>query len=107
MVTYVCNKCGQDFARTELDKPVCFYCEAEGDCEIVNKQEITPEIIAERLKLVNERMMENLKKAYMNKPDGVDEDELLEVMSKAKELCQETDKVWEKKLKEDEKDKAE
>ena len=42
--------------------------------------------MAERLKLVSDRMMENLKGAYDVKPDDADEEELLEVMAKAKKF---------------------
>ena len=89
MITYLCRKCGFDFAITELDKPKCFYCESSKDWEIVKKQKLTPEVMSERLKLVADRMMENLKKAHSagkETNEEFDETELLKVMAKASKL---------------------
>lgn len=75
-----------DFTRTELDKPVCFYCESSGDFEVIKKEEITPEVIASRLKITTDRIMDNLTKAYFadkDKMDDFEEEELLKIMSKA------------------------
>lgn len=86
MITYECGKCGIDFAVTELKKPKCFYCGATKNHAVTKKQKLTSEVMAERMKLVSNRMMESLKKAYEVKPDDVDEKGLLEAMHKAKHL---------------------
>lgn len=99
MITYQCGQCGMDFAIGELQKPKCFYCEATENHTVIKKQKLTPEVMAERLKLVTDRMMENLKKAYEVKPDDMDEEELLETMGKAKDL---RDRVQKMKFKEPE-----
>jgi hypothetical protein len=104
MVIYQCLKCGFDFGITEQDKPKCFYCDStEGYIEIERKK-LTPEVLAERMKLVTDRMMENLQKAYKVRPkkanrksDKDSEKELLEVMQKAKDLKQGIDSLKLKK----------
>jgi len=86
MITYDCSSCGQDFAVTEFQKPVCFYCQAQVGFTIAKKEKLTPVVMAARLKLVTDRMMENLQKAYAVRPEEVDEQELLSAMKKAKDL---------------------
>lgn len=90
MITYLCPQCGMDFAITEIQKPRCFYCGAVNMEFIINKkQKLTPKVMKDRLKLVNNRMMENLHKAYLvAKESGEDfnEDELLDILAKAKKL---------------------
>lgn len=84
IITYLCNKCGYDFALTERDKPKCFYCDTVGDCKIIKKQKLTSKAIADRLKLCTDRMMESLKGAYKARPkDDKTEEELLEAMARA------------------------
>lgn len=90
MITYLCPQCGMDFAITELQKPKCFYCQVLNiEFIVTKKQKLTPKVMADRLKLVNGRMMENLQKAYeCARGDGEDAaaDELIDIMAKAKKL---------------------
>lgn len=90
MITYLCPQCGMDFAITELQRPKCFYCQAVNmEFIVTKKQKLTPKVMADRLKLVNDRMMENLQKAYkVGKESGEDfnEGELIDIMAKAKKL---------------------
>ena len=99
IITYQCQSCGFDFAMSELDKPKCFYCEETKNYTIIKKQELTPEVMAKRMKLVSDRLMENLKGAYDTKPDDVDEEELLQALAKAKKF---REKIHGLKLKEPE-----
>ena len=92
MVTYLCLKCNIDSARTEIDPPECFGCgnmEIE-TMQILEKKKITAEVMAERLKKVTDRMMENLKGAYFagkDDPNGdFDEDQMLKLLEKVKNL---------------------
>lgn len=70
MITYQCLECGMDFAVTEKDWPRCFYCDSQRDYLILTKEKITPEVMARRLKIVTDRMMENLQKAWETVPVG-------------------------------------
>lgn len=88
MITYLCSKCGIDSALTDAQKPRCFYCEAKTGLKEIKRQKISPQVMAERLKLVTDRMMEALQRAHaINKRDNdVEEGDLLKVMAKAKKL---------------------
>ena len=86
MITYLCGKCGMDFAVSDAMVPKCFYCGAKTGYRLIKKQKITPQVIAERLKRVTDRMMENLRKAYGVRPADFDEDKLLAAMAKADKL---------------------
>ncbi len=86
LLTYLCQKCGMDFGVSDIHTPKCFYCGSKRGHELVKKQKITPQVLAERMKLVTDRMIENLKKAYNVRPADTDEDELLEVLVKADKL---------------------
>lgn len=90
MITYLCPQCGLDSAMTELEQPHCFYCEASNmKFIVIKKQKLTPKVMAARLKLCTDRMMENLQKAYeVGKKSGEDfeEGELIDIMAKAKKL---------------------
>jgi hypothetical protein len=90
MIVYKCSACGQESGYTELDKPSCRFCEAEDSLEIVSKKELTPEVMAERLKAVTDNMMKNIESAYQTLPDFEKgemgdkdpEEELLKLMAK-------------------------
>ena len=101
MITYLCNKCGFDFAITELHKPKCFYCGSSKDWKIVKKQKINMKVMAERMKLVNDRLMSSLKGAYEvgKKDDDFNEDVMLDVMSRAKKLGKQTNSLLKSKKK--------
>lgn len=79
-----------DFAITELKKPQCFYCQTLNiEFIVIKKQKLTPKVMADRLKLVTDRMMENLQKAYVvgKESEGdCNTDELIDIMAKAKKL---------------------
>lgn len=91
MITYLCPKCELDFARTEKDKPKCFSCGSTKNMVVLKKEKLSPMIMAKRLKLVSERIVENLKKTWECSPKEHDkrfdyEKTLLETMVKAKKL---------------------
>lgn len=71
IVTYLCNKCGFDFAITEKDKPKCFYCDSTSKHTEISRRELSLESIVERLKLVNDRLEKNLKEAYAERPQDL------------------------------------
>lgn len=75
MIVYKCNHCGQESGYTELDVAKCRYCEATEGLEVVSKQELTAEVMAQRLKAVTDNMMKNLESAFQKLPD-VDKDAL-------------------------------
>lgn len=99
MISYLCHKCGFDFAVTELDKSKCFYCENEKDWEIIKKQKLSIKVIADRMELVNNRLIDNLKGAYQvgKKNNDFNEDLMLETLDKAKKLKEGTRKIFKKK----------
>ena len=70
MMLYVCRSCGQESGFSEQDTPHCRYCEEGGELVLVEKKEITGEVIAERLKSLTNNMMKNLLLAF----DNMDED---------------------------------
>lgn len=75
MVIYRCNSCNQESGFTELDEPVCRYCDANGSMGLVSKKELTAEVMAARLKEVSDNMMKNLESAFQVLPD-LDKDAL-------------------------------
>jgi DNA-directed RNA polymerase subunit RPC12/RpoP len=101
MITYFCNNCGFDFAMSELDKPKCFYCGGICDHKIIKKEKITKKVIFNRLKLVNERMMENLRKAYDVRPEELNDEDMdqlmLEALAKGKSLGDMIEKIHKNK----------
>ncbi|MBS4027381.1 MAG: hypothetical protein KGZ58_01990 [Ignavibacteriales bacterium] len=94
MCIYLCEKCKMDSGYTELDKPVCRFCDRPTTMTLVSKKELSAEVLAERLKQTTDRMMQNLTGAY----EAFDEDDfekdedfdpektLFELMAKAKKL---------------------
>lgn len=95
MIIYLCSNCGLDFGRHELEAPVCFNCGAAEDHTVISRQELTPEVIAERVKLTSNRMYENLQKAWDTRPDEIRNDpkkekEFIELLKQAKELRDKT-----------------
>lgn len=70
MLIYRCPACGQEAGFTELDKPHCRYCESKNALELISKRELTPEVMAERLKSVADNMMKNLEQAYETMDDS-------------------------------------
>lgn len=98
MITYLCTKCELDFAMTEKNKPKCFSCGSTKNMVILKKEKLSPKVMTKRLKLVSERMVENLKKAweYLPKENSKqfdDEKTLLKIMTKAKKLSKEIKKL--------------
>lgn len=81
-----------------------FFCESTSGFQEIKKEKLTPKIIGDRLKLVGDRLEENLKKAYDCKPskqgkiNGKDSElVLLDTMSKAKELNNKIKEIFKKK----------
>lgn len=102
MIVYLCSKCGFKFGRTEQYIPICSYCNAKTGFTVVKKEPLTPEAIAERLKESTDNMMNAFIAAFGTRPKEIDENELLKVMQKAKEL---KDNVQSLKLKKPKKSK--
>ena len=94
MIIYQCQECGHESGYTELDKPMCRYCQTTTDLTVSSKQEITPELVMARLKKSTDNMMKNLEGALKQVPDfasKVDGDpdteaDLLKLMARAKEF---------------------
>jgi hypothetical protein len=95
LIIYRCNACGQDSAFTEREDPYCRFCNSTKDLAMISKQVITREVMMARLKVVSDRMMENLTKAYEQLPtvgenivaEGTDaESMLLHLLAHAKRL---------------------
>ena len=80
-----------DSGRTELDGPFCFMCErTEGLIEL-KREKMSKEVMFNRIKAVNDRMMENLRQAYdIRKEDWPQNPEeemmLLEAMATGQDL---------------------
>src|SRR5687767_4681741 len=64
MIIYMCAECHQDSGFTEHDKPICRYCDSKTEMTLISKVKITPEVMAERLKTVTDRMFSNLQSAF-------------------------------------------
>jgi hypothetical protein len=94
MVIYRCKACKLESGYTELDVPKCRYCEEETSMELISKQELTPEVMADRLKAVSDSMMKNLESAYQSMPDDKDlmgddkdaEEEMLKLLAMMQKL---------------------
>lgn len=93
MLIYRCTSCGQESGFTENDEPQCRYCDSSEGMELVSKKDLTPEVLAERLKALADNMMKNLQSAYesMGSADfeiGEEDPEkvLLKIMGRAKNL---------------------
>ncbi len=86
MIIYYCNHCQIDFGRRENEESVCFFCGSKEHAEFVRKEELTAEVLIERMKILANRALENLQKAYLVRPEDADEGELLDAMVRAKEL---------------------
>jgi hypothetical protein len=94
MVIYKCSECGHESGYSEHDRPVCRVCDGT-NVTLISKKEITPEVMAERLKATTDNMMKNLQMAFEQlgtvegNPFGDDKDaeaEFLKLMAKAKKL---------------------
>lgn len=95
MIVYRCEGCGQESGYTEQDKPKCRYCKTGSPLTMISKQELSPKVIADRLRKSTDNMMKNLEKAYELLPQigndslGPDKDaetELLKLMAEAQKL---------------------
>lgn len=103
MIIYRCNSCNQESGFTELDKPVCRYCDdIKSSMELVSKKELTPEVMAERLKAVSDNMMKNLESAFQVMPDldkdalGTDKDpeeEMLKLLARVQKFRDQIQKL--------------
>ena len=95
MIVYLCTSCGLESGYTEQDRPECRYCETKTTMTLVSKQELSPEVMAARLKTVTDNMMANLVSAFESMTDedkkylSEDEDpekEMLLLLEKAKKF---------------------
>jgi hypothetical protein len=93
ILVYSCQTCGMESGYTELDKPLCRYCDKETVLSVVSKEKLTIEAIAKRLEASADNMMKNLRGAYDSMPEELKknaskefdpEKELLKSMAKAK-----------------------
>jgi uncharacterized Zn finger protein len=95
LIIYKCEVCGQECGYSELYKPRCNYCGRNDKLIVVSKEEITFEVMVNRLMAVTDNIMLKLSEAYKQLPhvdenivqEGKDgESELLKLMDKAKKL---------------------
>jgi hypothetical protein len=102
MMTYLCASCNMDTAVTENDKPFCRYCDKKTVMTLISKKEITPEVVAERLKTVSDRMFSNLRSAYDSMtdeekaplPGDIDPEKMmLNLLAKAKKFKEDIQKI--------------
>jgi len=79
MIIYFCQKCELDSGCTEQDQPVCYCCDSPDHLVELSRSPLTPKILADRMKLCADRMMDNLHAAYESKDESLDpkEEELL------------------------------
>ena len=112
MVIYKCGTCDHESGFTELDEPQCRYCREKTTLTLVSKQELTPEVMAARLKAVTDSMMKNLeyafqsmtdedKSSFFEDKDG--EEEMLKLLAKAQKL---KERIQGLKLKDGDEDKG-
>jgi uncharacterized Zn finger protein (UPF0148 family) len=95
MLLYKCSACGMDSGFLENEEAYCRYCDSPSEMQLASKQEITPELMKQRLDELSNRMMSSLQAAFesMNEedkssfPTGIDaEEEMLLLLAKAKKL---------------------
>lgn len=98
MITFLCPRCNLDSAMTERDKLKCFGCDNTKNLTIIKKEKLSIEVMAARMKLVNDRLMSSLQGAYFaGKEDDDFDDEamLLQLMEKAQKLGIDTEGIFE------------
>ena len=96
MITYFCPRCQMDSGRTELDPPLCYFCEQSDGLTELKREKLTPEVLFGRMQMATNRMMENLEKAMAIEGKGTDDKEemmLLQAMAMGQELQQEIKKL--------------
>ena len=94
VLTYRCAHCGQENTASDLDTPICHYCDSDSKMTLISREVITPELLADKLKASADRMMSALEGAYAalqkEQPtlsgDFDEEKELLEIMGQARKL---------------------
>ncbi|MDZ4824819.1 MAG: hypothetical protein SH856_15295 [Flavobacteriales bacterium] len=69
MLIYHCSTCEQDSGFSELEDALCRFCNKNNAMTLVSKQELTPEVMAARLKEVTNNMMKNLEVAFNSMTD--------------------------------------
>jgi hypothetical protein len=108
IIVYCCQTCGIESGYTELDKPLCRYCDKVTPLTLLSKEKITIEAISKRLSYVADNLTKNLKMGYDSLPEELKKDateeydaekELLKLMAKAKSLQEKTDNLKLKKPK--------
>ncbi|MEP7265646.1 MAG: hypothetical protein ABI772_14165 [Bacteroidota bacterium] len=102
LVIYKCAECGEESSFTDIDEPTCKYCDHATTMTLISKQEITPELMEERIKALSASMLTNLQQAYQhlteeeksNFPEGQDaEKEMLMLLAKVKNLKDKIDGI--------------
>src|ERR1051326_7100436 len=101
MYIYKCTACGYDSGNLDEHAPeACKYCDEKGTMQLAEKKRITPELMADRLKELSERMFKNLQLAFESLseedkaafPKDIDpEKQMLLLLAKAKELKEKMD----------------
>lgn len=91
-----------DSSYSEIEAPACRYCEHATTMTEILRQEITPELMEERIKALSASMLNNLQQAYQhlteddkaNFPEGQDaEKEMLMLLAKVKNLKDKIDGI--------------
>jgi len=112
MMIYRCEACKMDSGFTENEKPFCRYCDDKTEMKLISNKEITPEVMAQRLKELSDRMFSSILSVFegMSEEDKAafpeDEDPekmMLELLAKAKKFKEDIQKI---KLKKPEKEKG-
>jgi ribosomal protein S14 len=110
IMVYRCEVCGLESGYTELDLPLCRYCREETTMTLVKQQDLTPEAIAERLKVSADNMMRNMENAFhsMTEEDkelfGDDKDaegEMLKLLARMQKFKEQIEQLKLKDLNED------
>lgn len=106
LIIYRCEVCDQESGFTDLYDPYCRFCKRADSLVLVSKTDYTSRAVNDRLKIVADRMLFNLTRAYEVLPkyddnivsEGADaEMELLRLMDLVKKF---RDKLYEKDFKE-------
>lgn len=65
ILIYQCQSCNLDSGFTELDRQVhCYYCGRNSEMKLISKQVLTEEAVANRLKIITDRLFNSLSPAY-------------------------------------------
>jgi len=104
LITYRCSHCGESVTRTELDMPVCSFCDAKEGLVETGREPITPESLARGMERSLGRMMESLQKAWDISAQDPEKDDatetmLLQTLAQGQDLKKDVEKMMKKFLK--------